>query len=130
MKWFLGCATAALLGLTPASALRAAWSEDPTATARYIAAFQNPDGGFAGKPGDRSSLAATSSAVRTLKNVGGSIPDVLACLKYLKSCYDADSGGVGPPPRGPPGGRGAPRPLVGAGPMEIRSPGAGRPASR
>jgi pimeloyl-ACP methyl ester carboxylesterase len=91
-----------LLVLLPTSALRAAGAEDPGATARFVAAFQNPDGGFAAKVGEKSSLSATSTAVRTLKNVGGSIPDVLACLKYLKACFDRDSGGFAPTPGGTP----------------------------
>jgi poly(3-hydroxybutyrate) depolymerase/prenyltransferase beta subunit len=77
-------------------------SEEPTATARYLAAFQNRDGGFGARAGDRSSLPATSTAVRTLKNVGGSIPDVLACLDYLRSCSDKASGGFAPTPGGAP----------------------------
>jgi poly(3-hydroxybutyrate) depolymerase len=77
-------------------------SEEPGATARYLAALQNPDGGFAAKAGERSSLPATSTAVRTLKNVGGSIPDVLACLAYLRSCFDKASGGFAPAPGGTP----------------------------
>jgi acetyl esterase/lipase len=88
--------------LAPWSVGQVVPSEDPAPTARYVAAFQNPDGGFAGKVGDKSSLPATSSAVRTLKNVGGSIPDVLACLKYLKSCFDPASGGFAPTPGGTP----------------------------
>jgi acetyl esterase/lipase/prenyltransferase beta subunit len=77
-------------------------SEEPGATARYLASFQNRDGGFAARANDRSNLPATSTIVRTLKNVGGSIPDVLACLDYLRSCFDKTSGGFAPAPGGVP----------------------------
>jgi pimeloyl-ACP methyl ester carboxylesterase len=105
MKRFLGMFGVGLVVLTvgPAAApVRAAASEDPVPTARFLAAFQNPDGGFAAKTGDASSLGATSSVIRTLKNVGGSIPDVLASIKYLKSCVDPESGGFAPTPGGKP----------------------------
>ncbi|SIN90162.1 Prenyltransferase and squalene oxidase repeat-containing protein [Singulisphaera sp. GP187] len=77
-------------------------TEQPARTASYVEAFQNPDGGFAAKPGGPSTLGSTSSAVRILKNVGGSIPDVLACINYVKSCRDAESGGFAPTPGGKP----------------------------
>ena len=69
-------------------------------TSSYVEAFQNPDGGFSGNSGGSSSLGATSSAIRVLKNTGGSIPDVLACIKYVKSCVDAGSGGFAQTPNG------------------------------
>ena len=71
-------------------------------TAAYAAAFQNPDGGFAPKVGQASSLGATSSAIRTLGFVGGSIRDLPACIAYVKSCYDQASGGFAPSPGGKP----------------------------
>jgi poly(3-hydroxybutyrate) depolymerase/prenyltransferase beta subunit len=69
-------------------------------TAVYVASFQNPDGGFAPKLGGASTLGATSSAVRTLGFDGGSIPDVLAAITYIKSCIDKESGGFAPTPGG------------------------------
>ncbi|AGA29711.1 family 16 glycoside hydrolase [Singulisphaera acidiphila] len=77
-------------------------TEQPARTASYIEAFQNPDGGFAAKLGGPSTLGSTSSAIRSLKNVGGSIPDVLACVSYVKSCRDSESGGFAPTPGGKP----------------------------
>lgn len=71
-------------------------------TARYITAFQNPDGGFAGTVGGKSSLGATSSAVRTLTYTGGSVKDVLGAIAYIESCYDKASGGFAPTPGGKP----------------------------
>ncbi len=70
-------------------------------TAAYAAAHQNKDGGFAAKVGQKSSLGATNSAVRVLLHVGGSIPDVLGCVKYVTSCRDA-SGGFAAEPGGKP----------------------------
>ena len=55
-------------------------------TAAFAAAHQNKDGGFAAKKGGPSSLGATNSGLRVLKHVGGSVPDILACVKYVKSC--------------------------------------------
>ena len=54
-------------------------------TAAFAAAHQNPDGGFAAKPGQLSSLGATNSGLRVLKHVGGSVPDVFGCIKYVRS---------------------------------------------
>jgi poly(3-hydroxybutyrate) depolymerase len=36
--------------------------------------------------GQPSSLGSTNSALRVLKHVGGSVPDVLGCVNYVKSC--------------------------------------------
>jgi prenyltransferase beta subunit len=70
-------------------------------TAAFAAAHQNSDGGFAAKPGQLSSLGATNSGLRVLKHVGGSVPDILGCIKYVKSCRDA-GGGFAPMPGGKP----------------------------
>ena len=70
-------------------------------TAAFAAAHQNKDGGFAGQGRSASSLGATNSALRVLKHVGGSVPDILGCVKYVKSCRDA-SGGFAPMPGGKP----------------------------
>ena len=69
-------------------------------TASYAAAFQNPDGGFAGKAGQASSLGSTSSAIRVLGFSGGSIRDLPKCIAYVKSCYDPTTGGFVPTPGG------------------------------
>jgi prenyltransferase beta subunit/predicted esterase len=71
-------------------------------TAAFAAAHQNKDGGFAAKAGELSSLGATNSALRVLKHVGGSVPDILGCIKFVKACRDA-SGGFAPMPGGKPG---------------------------
>jgi acetyl esterase/lipase/prenyltransferase beta subunit len=70
-------------------------------TATFVAAHQNKDGGFAAKVGQASSLGATNTALRVLLHVGGSVPDILGCVKYVKSCRDA-TGGFAPLPGGKP----------------------------
>lgn len=71
---------------------RAQTPEQTARTARHVEGLQNPDGGFAPAPGQPSSLGSTSSAIRILKYVGGSIPDVEACRRYVLGCFDADRG--------------------------------------
>lgn len=93
----------AIAGLTSPAFAAPAAAQAPAElgrTASYMAKFQNPDGGFAGKVGGASSLGATSSAVRTLGFVGGSIPEVARCIAYVKSCYDPTTGGFAPTPGG------------------------------
>jgi poly(3-hydroxybutyrate) depolymerase/prenyltransferase beta subunit len=84
-----------------ATAARAQTQAEFGQTAAFAAAHQNKDGGFAAKMGQASSLGATNSALRVLLHVGGSVPDVLACVKYVKSCQDS-SGGFAPVPGGKP----------------------------
>ena len=68
-------------------------------TAAFAAAHQNQDGGFAAKAGQSSSLGATNTGLRVLRHVGGSVPDVLGCVQFVKSCRDA-SGGFAQAPGG------------------------------
>ena len=70
-------------------------------TAAFAAAHQNKDGGFAPKVGQPSTLGATNTGLRVLKHVGGSVPDILGCVKFVKSCRDA-SGGFAQTPGGKP----------------------------
>ncbi len=100
MKRFL-LSWAALSAVVAPSA-RAQSPADLARTSAYVAGFQNADGGFAGAPGKVSSLGATASAVRILKNTGGSIPDVPKCIAFVKSCADAESGGFARSPGGKP----------------------------
>lgn len=76
--------------------------EQRSQTAAFASARQNPDGGFAAEPGGDSSLGATTAAIRVLRYTGGSIPDVLACIDFVRSCADPDSGGFAPQPGGEP----------------------------
>ena len=71
---------------------RAQTPEEYARTAAFAAAHQNKDGGFAAKLGGPSSLGATNSGLRTLRHVGGSVPDILACVKYVKSCVTPEGG--------------------------------------
>ncbi|MDB5352809.1 MAG: putative peptidase [Planctomycetota bacterium] len=72
-------------------------------TAALIESWQNPDGGFGAAKGEKSSLGATSSAIRMLKNVGGSIPDIAGCRAYVTSCFDPTTGAFTNEPGGKPG---------------------------
>ena len=95
---------AAVSALAIAHATAPAFAQTPAEyaqTAAYAAAHQNKDGGFAGKPGGKSSLGATNSGLKVLLHVGGSVPDVLGCVNYVKSCRDS-SGGFAPEPGGKP----------------------------
>jgi acetyl esterase/lipase/prenyltransferase beta subunit len=95
-----GLVLAVCLFVSPA--LRAQTPAELAQTAAFVAAHQNPDGGFAATAGGPSSLGATSSAIRSLKYTAGSIPDVPACIAYVQKCRDADSGGFAQAPGGPP----------------------------
>ncbi|MFO0908880.1 MAG: family 16 glycoside hydrolase [Isosphaeraceae bacterium] len=85
-----------------AAGARAQTPAELAQTARFVAAFQNPDGGFAGKVGGESTLGSTSSAARILKYCGGSIPDVLGAIKFVKTCVDPATGGFAQRPGGKP----------------------------
>jgi predicted esterase len=84
---------------TPSS--RAQTPAEFAQTAAFAAAHQNKDGGFTTKPGGPSSLGATNSGLRTLRHVGGSVPDILACVQYVKSCVSPE-GGLASTPGGKP----------------------------
>jgi prenyltransferase beta subunit/predicted esterase len=88
-----------LLGL--AVDARAQTPADFAQTAAFAAAHQNKDGGFGPKIGEPSSLGSTNSGLRVLKYVGGSVPDVLASIRYVRSCRDRE-GGFTPVPGGKP----------------------------
>jgi len=100
MRRSIGFLAACLLGLTSAAGARAQSPAEFAQTAAYVGSLQNPDGGFASAPGQPSSLGATNSAVKILGYVGGSIPDVLKCIEYVKSCRV--DGGFAPAPGGKP----------------------------
>ena len=100
MKRYLLVLAVGLAGFGPVA--RAQSPEESAQTARFVAAFQNPDGGFAATKGGPSTLGATSSSLRALKYTGGSVPDVLACLAFVRSCYDPETGGFAQTPGGKP----------------------------
>jgi prenyltransferase beta subunit len=83
-----------------ASPVRSQTAAEKKATIAYLQGLQAPDGGFLPTTPDpktdrapRSSLRATSSAVRALKYFGGEPSDKAACAKFVASCFDKESGG-------------------------------------
>ena len=75
-------------------------ADDPGAksTIAYVQKLQTSSGGFlaqAPAPDMRlaPTLRTTSSAVRTLHYLNGSIPNQEACAKFITSCHAIDSGG-------------------------------------
>jgi poly(3-hydroxybutyrate) depolymerase/prenyltransferase beta subunit len=100
MRRFVVGLVLGVLGSAPG--VRAQTPAELAETARSVATFQNPDGGFGATEGGRSTLGSTSAAIRILKNVGGSIPDVPACIRFVQSCYDRDGGGFAQTPGGTP----------------------------
>ena len=98
-RWLFGLAACA--ALAPAAGALAQ-TPDQQRTSAYLAALQDPDGGFPNRAGQTSVLGATSSAIRSLKNVHGSVRDVPAATAYVLSCRDAESGGFAPAPKGKP----------------------------
>ena len=71
---------AALGTVSAAPSSRGQTSAELAQTAAFAAAHQNKDGGFAAKVGQASSLGATNTGLRILRHVGGSVPDILACV--------------------------------------------------
>jgi len=69
----------------------------------YLLRLQRPDGGFVGASGeDKSSLRATSAAVRALKYLGGMNPILEKSREFVKSCHDKNTGGFADQPGGQP----------------------------
>ena len=98
------------LGLLPLlfpAAAPAQTPEERKATITFLQNLQQPDGGFLPAPIDpkldqvpRSSLRATSAALRALKYFGGQPKDAAAAAKYVKSCYDPKTGAFADQPGG------------------------------
>jgi len=96
-------AFAGLCVVVAALPLRAQTADEKKATIAYLQKLQQKDGGFApaaDKP--KSSLRATSSALRALKYFGGEPLEKAACADFVKSCFDKDSGGFVDAPGGKP----------------------------
>jgi prenyltransferase beta subunit len=79
------------------------------ATVQFLAGLQQPDGGFIAAPADpkadappRSSLRATSAAVRAIKYLGGEVPHAGRAAEFVLSCYDPKAGGFADQPKGTP----------------------------
>jgi hypothetical protein len=93
--------------LVPAPAL-AQTADEKKAAVQLLTSLQQPDGGFVAGPADpkkpdalpKSSLRATSGAVRAIKYLGGEVPNKDKTLSFVKSCYVADSGAFTDTPGG------------------------------
>ncbi len=96
-----------LAGLLCPAWARADEPADVKATIAYVQKLQTNTGGFLSmepKPNIRiaPTLRATSAAVRALHYLGGKIPDKAACIKFVESCFDKESGGFADFARGKP----------------------------
>jgi hypothetical protein len=82
-------------------------ADEKKATIKFLQGLQNSDGGFLPAPQDpkldqapRSSLRATSAAIRALNYFGGDIPDKEKAAKFVASCFDEKAGGFADLPQG------------------------------
>jgi hypothetical protein len=78
-------------------------ADDKTATIRFLTGLQQPDGGFVAAPGDakaKSSLRATSAAVRAIKYLGGEVPNADKVRTFVANCHDPESGAYADTPGG------------------------------
>ncbi|MBI1324351.1 DUF1080 domain-containing protein [bacterium] len=64
-------------------------------TAAAVRMLQNEDGGFAAEKGGPSNIGSTNAAIRSIKHVGGSIPDVIKATKFVRACFVPDGKGGG-----------------------------------
>ena len=100
MKRSLLCGVILLLAAAPVFGQTAA---EKKATIAFLQKLQNKDGGFRpSADADKSSLRATSAAVRALKYSGGDVPDRAACADFVKKCHDKTSGSFTDTPGGKP----------------------------
>jgi hypothetical protein len=98
---------AAVLVLLCPLPLVAQSADERAATIRFLAGLQQPDGGFIGAPADpkadaqpKSTLRATSAAVRAIKYLGGEVPGRDKVQAFVKSCYAPGTGGYADTPGG------------------------------
>jgi prenyltransferase beta subunit len=80
--------------------------EEKQATIVFLKSLQQPDGGFVAAPADsksdaapKSSLRATSGAVRAIKYFGGEVPNADKALEFVKSCYSQETGAFADAPK-------------------------------
>jgi len=66
--------------------------EQRVATLRYIAGFQNPDGGFASTAGGPSGLGSTNASLRTFRYLGNKAPALDLVERFVRSCYKPEAG--------------------------------------
>jgi prenyltransferase beta subunit len=100
---------ALILALFLAAPLVAQTAGEQQATIQFVAGLQQSDGGFVGAPVDpraeakpKSSLRATSAAVRAIKYMGGMVPNADKAAAFVLSCYDGKTGGFADRPQGTP----------------------------
>jgi len=98
------CLFIACLFSTP---LYAQTADEKKATIQFLTSLQQADGGFIAAPQDpkvdaapRSSLRATSAAVRGIKYLSGEVPNSAKAVEFVKSCYHSDSGAFSDLPMG------------------------------
>ena len=94
---------ALLLALVLPLSLTAQPAADKKATIQFLVGLQQPDGGFVASPGDakaKSSLRATSAAVRSIKYLGGEVPNLDKVRAFVASCHDPESGAYADAPGG------------------------------
>lgn len=89
------------------STLVAQTAEEKKATIKFLSGLQQPDGGFIAAPIDaksdtkpKSSLRATSAAVRAIKYLGGELPNEFKALQFVESCYQQKAGAFADSPGG------------------------------
>ena len=82
-------------------------ADEKQATIKFLASLQQPDGGFVPAPSDpgvtaaaKSSLGATSGAVRAIKYLGGEVPNRDKAVAFVKSCYSTETGAFAGTPGG------------------------------
>src|SRR5262245_57757373 len=78
-------------------------ADDKKATIQFLVGLQQPDGGFEAEPGNpkpKSSLRATSGAIRAIKYLGGEVPNIDKVRAFVTVCYDEGSGTFADTPGG------------------------------
>lgn len=89
-------------GLVLLSVAAAQTPEQKKASLAYLRGLQTPAGAFQPAAGDKQmpSLRATSSALRALKYFGGDVPNKDAIQKFVRDCFDKESGAFADQPKG------------------------------
>jgi hypothetical protein len=81
-------------------------ADEKKATIQFLASLQQPDGGFIAAPptkesaAPKSSLRATSAAVRAIKYFGGEVPNKAKTTEFVKACYHRHGLGFADEPTG------------------------------
>jgi prenyltransferase beta subunit len=97
-----------ILGLFLPLPLVAQTGDEKKATIQFVASLQQPDGGFIASPltkesaAPKSSLRATSAAIRAIKYLGGEVPNKEKATGFVVFCNDKATGGFADQPSGAP----------------------------